>query len=204
MGNYGSAMTPFYTVLCLWVGCLLLVSMLKVNASDKYKGWQNYLGKLLLFLSIAIMQALIVSVGDIFVLKVQMTNAPLFVAGMIFSSLCFTIMVYTLVSVFGNIGKVISIIMLVLQVAASGGTYPVQLMSGFFQGINPFLPFTYAISIGREAIGGVVNTILYHDIFILITYTLVFLLVGLLLKPFVNKLIKPFNEKFEEADIAVE
>lgn len=204
MGNYGSAMTPFYTVLCLWVGCLLLVSMLKVNATGKYKGWQNYLGKLLLFLSIAIMQALIVSVGDIFVLKVQMTNPPLFVAGMIFSSLCFTIIVYTLVSVFGNIGKVISIIMLVLQVAASGGTYPVQLMSGFFQGIHPFLPFTYAISIGREAIGGVVNSILYRDIFILIIYTLVLFLTGLLLKPFVNKLIKPFNEKFEEADIAVE
>lgn len=204
MGNYGSAMTPFYTVLCLWVGCLLLVSMLKVNATGEYKGWQNYLGKLLLFLSIAILQAVIVSVGDIVALKVQMTNASLFIGGMIFSSLCFTIIVYTLVSVFGNLGKVISIIMLVLQVAASGGTYPVQLMSGFFQGLNPFLPFTYAISIGREAVGGVVSGILYRDIFILIMYTIIFFIFGLLLKPFVNKLIKPFNEKFEEADIAVE
>ena len=66
------------------------------------------------------------------------------------------LIVYTLVSVFGNIGKAMAIVLLVLQVAASGGTFPIQVTPPFFQAINPFLPFTYAISMEREAVGRII------------------------------------------------
>ena len=104
----------------------------------------------------------------------------------------------------GNIGKVLAIILLVLQVAASGGTYPVELMGPFFKAIHPFLPFTYAISMGREAIGGVVSSILIKDIVILVAYIILSLLIGLILKPFINKLMEPFNDKLEESGLTAE
>ena len=72
-----------------------------------------------------------------------------------FTSIVFTAIVYSLVSIFGNVGKAIGVILLVIQVAASGGTFPIQVTPPFFQYVNPFLPFTYAISALRETVGGI-------------------------------------------------
>lgn len=204
MGNYGTAMTPFYTVLCLWVGATLLVSILKVNVSKKYSAWQNYFARLPLFVGIGIIQALIVSLGDLYLLHIQCVNPLLFVISMVFTAICFNTIVYSLVSLMGNAGKVIAIVLLVLQVAASGGTYPVQLMDSFFQNINPFLPFTYAISFGREAIGGVVNTILIKDISFLLIYAGITMILCLILKKNINKISNLFDDKFNESGISEE
>ena len=163
MGNYGTGMTPFYTVLSLWVGLLLLASMLTVEAHGDYSATSQYFGKLLLFLSISIVQALIVSIGDLYVLKIYCVNPLLFVLGSVFTSIIFTFIVYSLCSVFGNVGKVLGIVLLVIQIGGSGGTFPIQLTPKFFQVINPFLPFTYAISFAREAIGGVVQSVLIKE-----------------------------------------
>lgn len=201
MGNYGTAMTPFYTVLALWVGLMLLSSMLTVEKEGDYTPRQVYFGKLLLFLTISIIQALIVALGDLFILRIYCLNPVLFVAGIVFSAITFTFIVYSLVSVFGNIGKVLGIILLVLQVAGSGGTFPIQLNPKFFQVINPFLPFTYAISIGREAIGGVVQSVLIKDIMISLIYIVSFLLIALLLKKSINKLSEGFVENFKKSGL---
>ncbi|MFP3361376.1 ABC transporter permease, partial [Planococcus sp. SIMBA_143] len=72
-----------------------------------------------------------------------------------------------LVSVFGDIGKALVIVLLVLQIAGSGGTYPVVLLPEFFQVIHPFLPFSYAIDLMREAVGGIVWDRVLHDILFL-------------------------------------
>lgn len=201
MSNYGSAMTPFYSVLCLWVGTTLMVSMLSVEVHGAYSPHEVYLGKLYLFVTIGIMQAAIAALGDLYLLKIYCVNHPVFFWGLIYAAIVFTILVYTLVSVFGNVGKVIAIILLVLQVAGSGGTFPIQLTPRFFQVINPYLPFTYAISMEREAIGGIVEDVLYRDIGILSLYIIGSLIVGLLLKKTVNKLMIKFTEKFEESGL---
>ena len=137
MRNYGTAMTPFYSVLALWVGMTLLVSMFSVEAHGEYNHMEVYFGKLLLFLTIGMTQALIVSLGDLYLLKIYCVNPALFVTGILFTSVVFVAIVYSLVSVFGNVGKVTAIILLVLQVAGSGGTFPIQLTPKFFQIINP-------------------------------------------------------------------
>ena len=77
-------------------------------------------------------------------------------------------------------------------------------MGPFFKAIHRFLPFTYAISMGREAIGGVVSSILIKDIVILVAYIILALLIGLILKPFINKLMEPFNDKLEESGLTAE
>lgn len=201
IANYGTAMTPFYSVLSLWVGILLLVSILTVNAKGEYKAHEVYFGKLLLFMTVTGIQGLIVALGDLYLLKITCLNPALFVLGNIFTSWVFTFIVYSLVSVFGNVGKVIGIILLVLQVAGSGGTFPIQLTPHMFQVINPYLPFTYAISFAREAIGGVVPSVGYKDITVMLIYVAGAIVMAMLLKKPINKLLHGFVENFEKSSI---
>lgn len=201
MGNYGTGMAPFYTVLALWVGLLLLTSIFTVEVEGEFKAYSKYFGKLMLFLTITIIQGLIVSLGDLYILKIYCVNPILFVLGSIFTSIVFTFIVYSLVSVFGNIGKVISIILLVLQVAGSGGTFPIQLTPKFFQVLYPFLPFTYAISFARESIGGVVESVLIGDVVILIIYIVIFLVISIFLKGPINKASRGFIESLKKSKL---
>ncbi len=201
MHNYGTAMTPFYSVLALWVGMTLLVSMLSVHAHGDYRPIEVYFGKYLLFGIIGLIQALIIALGDLYLLKIYCINPGLFVIGLLFTSAVFAFIVYSLVSVFGNVGKVISIILLVLQVAGSGGTFPIQLTPKFFQVIYPFLPFTYAISFAREAIGGVVESVLTQDIFVLMFYISMAILISIFLKRPINKLMSGFSQRYKESGL---
>ena len=201
MHNYGTAMTPFYSVLAQWVGMTLLISMLSVHAKGEYRPSEEYFGKFLLFATIALVQGLIIALGDLYLLNIYCVNPGLFIVGILFTSITFTFIVYSLVSVFGNVGKVVLIILLVLQVAGSGGTFPIQLTPKFFQIINPFLPFTYAISFARESIGGVVENVLAKDIIIMCIYSVGAVLISLFLKKPINKLLQGFAEKFEESGL---
>ena len=201
VANYGAGMTPFYTVLCLWVGALLLVSLLSADVHGEYRSFEIYLGRGLTFLSIAIVQALIVSLGDIYLLKVKILNPALFVGLSVFTSAAFVSIVYSLVSLFGNIGKAVAVILLVIQVAASGGTFPIQVTPQFFQNVNPFLPFTYAISAQREAVAGVYMPNLTKDIYVLLLFMVVFVVFTTLLKKPINKLLTPFKESFGKSDL---
>ena len=215
MGNYGSAMTPFYTILSLWVGELLLVSILAVNPHEmntkeysskkdmitKYTIIESYFGKLLLFVSIGIIQAVIVSLGDLYILKVYCLNKFLFVLVAILASITFTFIIYTLCSVFGNAGKVLGIVLLVFQIGGSGGTFPIELTPKFFQRIHPFLPFTYTISLMRESIGGIVREVIIKDVIIIASIIVGSALIGVFLKKPLSKIINNFTEKFEESHL---
>ncbi|QJA08855.1 YhgE/Pip domain-containing protein [Romboutsia sp. CE17] len=199
--NYGSAMTPFYTVLSLWVGVLLLCSLLSTEVHGEYKPYEVYFGRGLTFLTIALIQALIVSLGDIFLLKVSMVNPLLFVLLSLFTALVFTFIVYSLVSVFGNVGKAIGVVLLVIQVAGSGGTFPIQVTPKFFQMVNPLLPFTYAISAQREAIAGVYMPNLNKDIIALLIFLVIFIVLNVILKGPINKVMYKFTKKLSESNL---
>ncbi|KEI85731.1 YhgE/Pip domain-containing protein [Clostridium botulinum] len=207
--NYGSAMAPFFTTLSLWVGALILVSILSVEVKDikgakKLKVYEKYFGRYFTFMTIAIFQALIVSLGDIYLLKVYVSNKSIFILFSIFISIIFSMIIYTLVSVFGNVGKALGVILLVLQISASGGTFPIEVTPGFFQRINPLLPFTYAVSGMREAVGGVIEGILLRDIIILLIYFTLSILLALLLKKKLEKANKNFVKKFKESGLVEE
>ncbi|PAE33359.1 YhgE/Pip domain-containing protein [Bacillus sp. 7884-1] len=183
--NYGSAMTPFYTMLALWVGGTLLVSSLRVDVEDvegQYKHYQIYFGRLLTFLTISILQAVIVSVGDLYIIHAYVADKLWFVLFSIFISIVFTIIIYTLCSVFGNIGKGLSIILLVLQISSSGATFPVSLTPAFFQTLHPFMPFTYGVSILRETVGGMIKAVVIRDTLYLLIFVGISFLVALVLK----------------------
>lgn len=186
--NYGTGMTPFYTVLAMWVGGLLLISLLTTDIKDDptIKSRHMYFGRLLTFLTIGFFQALIVVLGDVFLLKVQVSSLPYFILFGLLVSFVFMTIIYTVVSIFGDVGKALIIILLVLQIAGSGGTYPVVLLPKFFQMINPILPFTYAVDLMREAVGGIVWKRTLRDIITLIGFGSAFILAGSFLKTPIN------------------
>ena len=201
--NYGSGMSPFYTVLSFWVGAMLLISLLSVDvtSSENYKSWQVYFGRLLTFWTIALLQSFVVSFGDLYILHVFAKEKAMFLLFSVFIASIFIFIVYTLVSMFGNVGKALGIILLVFQISASGGTFPIQVAPPFFQKIHPFLPFTYAISLLRESVGGMLPDIVRKDLFILSIYGLMMLVFGMTLKAPLNRLSKVFVQKVKQSHL---
>lgn len=188
--NYGTGMTPFYTVLAIWVGALLLISLLSTDlAGGNYTPKQMYAGRLGTFLTIGFLQTMIVTLGNMLLLGVNVSSPVWFVLFGICISVIFMLIVYTIVSIFGDVGKAIAIVLLVLQIAGSGGTYPVVLLPPFFQAINPFLPFTYAVDLLREAVGGIIWERVFHDLLFLGLFGVLFLLAGLFLKKPINRIM---------------
>ncbi|MDU1847558.1 MAG: YhgE/Pip domain-containing protein [Niallia nealsonii] len=202
--NYGSANSPFYTTLSLWVGALLLISLLRVDVRDPegiYTPNQIYFGRWLTFITIGLCQSLIVTLGDMFILKAYVADPVAFVLFGMFISLVFMTIVYTLVSVFGNLGKGLAIIFLVLQLSGSGGTFPIQVAPPFFQSINPFLPFTHAINLLRETVGGMVKETVIFSISMLLVFSAIAFIVALFLKKPLANGTKKMTEKAKASEI---
>lgn len=188
--NYGSAMSPFFTTLSLWVGALLLVSLLSVDIHDEERSFRSievYFGRYLTFLTIALFQALFVTLGDLYLLRTYVVNPGWFILFALLISSIFMLIVYTLVSVFGNVGKAMAIVLLVLQLAGAGGTFPIQMTPPFFQALHPYLPFTYAISMMREAVGGILWDIVIRDALLMLIFAAIALVIGIVLKKPINR-----------------
>lgn len=201
--TYGAGMTPFYTVLAFWVGALLLISLLATGVTDSeaFTVRQVYFGKLLTFTTIGIFQSLVVTLGDMYLIDAYVREPFWFVIFGLVSSLLFMVIVYTLVSVFGDVGKSLAIVYLVLQIAGSGGTYPIELLPEFFQKISPFLPFTYAVDLMREAVGGIVWERVYTDLISMAIFAVLFLLLGIFLKKIINKRTNIMMKKSRETGL---
>lgn len=207
--NYGSAMAPFYTTLALWVGAFILLALLTVEVKSfkdgvKLTAGEQFLGRYLTFATIAIMQALVTILGNLYLLKTYAVSPAVLIIFGIYTSVVFIMIIYTLVSVLGNIGKALAMIALVLQVSASGGTFPIELMPSFFQAINPSLPFTYAIGGMREAVGGILPEALIRNASILSIYFVAAILFGLFFKEKANKITESFVKQFKDSGLAGE
>lgn len=201
--NYGSGMTPFYTVLSLWVGGLLLISILTtdIREPEQFRSKEIYFGKLFTFIAIGLLQTLIVTNGDLFIINVEVANPVLFVLFGLFVSVVFMTIIYTFVSIFGDVGKALAIIMLVLQIAGSGGTYPVVLLPNFFQTVSPFLPFTYAVDVMREAVGGIVWSNVLFDLMMLAIFGIIAIIFGTVLKEPINNRTNKLMNKSKRSDV---
>lgn len=197
--NYGSAMAPFYSTLAIWVGGIVLVAILKVRVDEdkklrKLSPSSTYLGRYLLFFTIGLIQSTIICLGDLFFLQIQCAEPLLFMLAGWVSSFVFTLIIYTLTVSFGDIGKALAVIFLVIQIAGAGGTFPVEVVPQFFQGVYPFLPFTYGINAMREAVAGPYGMDFWLDLLKLLAFVPFALILGLLLrKPLIR-----FNEFFDK------
>ena len=138
--NYGSSMAPFYSTLSIWIGGIVLVAMLKTGVSTKcteglkkVKPHQEYLGRYLIFLIVGLLQSTLICLGDLLYLGIQCKHPFLFMLAGWFSSIVYVNIIYTLTVSFGDIGKAVSVVLLVMQVAGSGGTFPIEVAPAFFK-----------------------------------------------------------------------
>lgn len=198
--NYGSAGTPFYTVLCLWVGALIGSALISFHVDEldegvPLKNYEMYFGKLLTFLTFAVLEATVAGIGAIKLLGVYTVHPCMFVFYCIFVSIIFTLIIYTAASLLDDVGKAAIVILLVLQLAGTGGTFPIEVAPEIFQKIYMYLPFTYATSGMRQIVGGIVYKIFIKDISYLCIYGAASLVIGVLLKGILNKVTEPVLKK---------
>lgn len=204
IANNGSASTPFYTALCLWVGAVLFSSVttteffLDKKDRGKYTKREQFGARMLTYLVVSVGQALIVTLGNMFLLGVYVKNPVYSVLFAVLVALAFMMIVYTLVALFGTVGKGIAIIILVLSISGGGGNYPIQVSGKFFQAVNPWLPFTHAVNLLRESAGGIYWPNATGDIIIMIVLFIVFGILGTwaypVLQPRLTKLTKVAHE----------
>ena len=196
--NYGSAMTPFYTILAIWVGGTILVALIKVKAEPKdlknVKSYQLFFGRYLLFFVMGQLQALIIVLGDIYLLHCQILYPVWFWLVASLASITFTLLIYSLALSFGDVGKALAVVIMVIQIAGSGGTFPIELLPSVYRNIYIFFPFPYAINAMRETIGGMYGSDYMKNLTELMIFAVVGLLIGLVIRiPFVK--LNHFVEK---------
>lgn len=204
--NYGSAVSPFYTTLALWVGGLLLTALIKVHPDSPElingaKPHELFFGRYLLFFVLGQVQAVITVLGDVYLLKIQCLDKGLFMLAACFTSFVFTLLIYALTVSFGDIGKALAVVMVVIQIAGSSGTYPIELLPVFFQKVYIYFPFPYAINAMRETISGRYGSDYWQFMGVLLLFVAASLALGLFIrKPFM-KLNHYMHHRMHDTDM---
>ena len=204
--NYGSAVTPFYTNLALWVGGFVLIAIYKLEVDRegirRITATQAYLGRWLLLVTIGFLQAVIATIGDL-VLGIQCEHPLLFILAGIFCSFVYINIIYALAVAFRHIGKAIAVILVIVQIPGASGLYPIEMMPEFFQKLHPLLPFSYSISAMRECIAGYYHHTYRSSLGKLLVFLLVALFIGLVLRPLLMNLNHLFDVRLAETDLMI-
>ncbi len=201
--NYGSAMAPFYTVLALWVGALILVAIIhvKVHPIPGVSGIcprHAYFGRYMLFFLVGQLQTLITVLGDLHFIGIQCEHPVMFWFAGAMCSFVFTLFIYSLTVALGNIGEALAVVVMVVQVAGAGCTFPIETLPKVFHSLYNYLPFQFGMNAMKETIGGLYENSYWTYIAKLSVYLLVSLFIGLVgAIPFrkLNKIIDKNKEK---------
>ncbi|MCR5641578.1 MAG: YhgE/Pip domain-containing protein [Lachnospiraceae bacterium] len=193
----GSATAPFYIVLSIWVGALILVAILKTEVKDcpvvGVKRYQEFFGRYLSFFAIGQLQTLITVLGALLYVNIQCKHPFLLWLAMAFTSMTYTFFLYALTYAFGAVGEAIAVVLMVLQVAGSGGTFPVEVLPMVYRVLYRFMPFNYSMNAARECIAGMYGTAYWTNLLALCAYIVLSVVIGLL----ISVPCKRLNEKIE-------
>ena len=204
--NYGSAVTPFYTNLALWVGGFVLIAIYKLEVDRegirRITATQAYLGRWLLLVTIGFLQAVIATIGDL-VLGIQCEHPLLFILAGIFCSFVYINIIYALAVAFRHIGKAIAVILVIVQIPGASGLYPIEMMPNFFRELHPWLPFTYGINAMRGPIAGLYANHYWLDMLHLFWYLPAALFVGLVVRRYAMNLNALFDHRLGDTDLMI-
>lgn len=204
--NYGSAVTPFYTNLALWVGGFVLIAIYKLEVDResirRINATQAYLGRWLLLVAIGFLQAIIATVGDL-VLGIQCEHPLLFILAGVFCSFIYINIIYALAVAFRHIGKAIAVILVIVQIPGASGLYPIEMMPDFFRKLHPWLPFTYGINAMRGPIAGMYGNHYWLDMLHLFWYLPAALFIGLAVRRYAMNLNALFDRRLGDTDLMI-
>ena len=206
--NFGSAMAPLYCTLALFIGALLIMVAVKPEVSPRSREELNdpkprhlFFGRFCAVGLVSLMQTTLMALGCMFFLKVQVSEPLLFMVAFWLAGLVLALIVYTLVVSFANLGKAIAVVLLIIQVTACGGSYPLQLLPDFVQMFSPWMPATYIVNALRAAMMGVYQNDFWVSMGLLMLFVIPFLLLGLVLRKPAERFMKFFVRKTEESQL---
>ncbi|MBW9148673.1 YhgE/Pip domain-containing protein [Clostridium sp. CM028] len=198
--TYGEGFTPYFIPLSLWVGALMMFFVItdKVDADIAASPASVVAGKFLSYGAIGAMQAVLAS-GAVMLLGLRPSNILLYFLFNIFLSNVFIAIIQCMVFLLGQAGRLISIVLLILQLTSCAGTFPIEVVPNLFKVLNPFMPFTYAVSGLREVISGIDYGVFTKDIIVLAAMLVVFLFISISMKGHADKVQKLIQDKRDEA-----
>lgn len=223
--NYGSAIAPFFTNIALWVGGFVLIAVMKieVDASSlkaarrarkhkqakssfaaavrtRVRNSEAFMGRWLLFALLGAAQGFVATVGDL-IIGIQMEHPVAFVCAGMFASVVYVTMIMALAATLRHIGKAMAVILVVMQVPGSSGTYPIEIMPPFFQALEPWLPFTYSINAMRETVASYYGMEYTKNLGMLSLYLLGAFVLALAIRPYLLNLNALFDRRLAETDL---
>jgi putative membrane protein len=174
--NYGTGFAPYFLSLGLFVGALLLsiVFPLRETKIAPANGFNWFSSKFSIMAGIGIFQALLADVILLGGLGLEVQSVPKFILFSIMTSLTFIALIQLLVSVFADAGRFIAIVILILQLTTSAGTFPLELIPNFLQHFNSILPMTYSVEGFKAVISSGDNRMIWENLIILLGYMLAF------------------------------
>ena len=202
--SYGAAMTPFYTMLAIWVGCVILNAIVNCDAPipvPEATERQRFFGRYLLFFLLSQLQTLVILLGNLIILGVDCVHPGLLLISGFVTSLACSMLAYAFAVSFGNIGRALIVVILIIQIAGSGGSYPIELLPEFFQQVYLFFPFPYAINAMREAIAGLYQNQYLIYLLQLMLFFAVGLLIGIFAKRSLGGINKYMNEQLDKTEL---
>lgn len=200
--NYGTGFTPYFIPLSLWVGAIMMFFVItdKVDDSIKASSASVVAGKFISYGFIGTLQAVLVSIV-VMMLGLVPTNIPLYFLFNIFMSFVFIAIIQCLVFLMGQVGRLLSIVLLIFQLTACAGTFPLELVPKFFKVLNPLMPFTYCVAALREVISGSDYTLVFKNMGILAVVMFVFLFISMIMKGHADKVQSLIEQKKEEESV---
>lgn len=207
VANNGSGMAPFYSTLAIWIGGVVLCALVKTAPSDRFlkkihaRPTDSYIGRIIFFLVIGFFQSTLVIAGDLWFLGIQCQHPMLFFLTGWLESFIFINIIYALTASFGDVGKAIAVVLMVIQVAGSGGTFPKEMLPGVFQKLYPFLPFVHGEDAIRACIAGIYQNDYWFCMLRLACFIIPALLLGLILRRPVIHLNHWLEEKLESTKL---
>lgn len=209
VANNGSATAPFYIILSIWFGALILIAIVHSTLKTVPVGcvnlmnYQKFFGRYMVFYFIGQIQTIITVLGCLLFVGIQCEHPFMFWLAASITSFTFTLFMYSLSYAFGNVGEAAAVVLLVIQVAGSGGTFPVEVLPIVFQYMYKYMPFAYGMNAIRETIAGFHGKDYWLYLGGMGIYVLVALLFGLIISIPCAKLNKMIEESKENTDLLV-
>ncbi|MFD7667067.1 YhgE/Pip family protein [Streptomyces sp. NPDC059788] len=173
--NYGTGLAPYFIPLSLWVGAMvaymLLAPLGKRALAAGAPGWRIALGSWLPAFAIGVVQVLALMAVLHWGLGLEMERAGATIGFLLLATAAFTAIIQFFGAQFGPAGRVLTLVVLMLQLTSAGGTYPVQTSPGFFGAIHPFLPMSYVVDGLRRLITGGDLQIVWQGSVVLTAFT---------------------------------
>ena len=148
-----------------------------------------------------LIQGFIVCAGDILLLKTQCLHPAAFILAGMFCSFVYVNLIYAMALTFKHIGKALAVLLVILQIPGSSGTYPIEMTPVFFQKLHPLLPFSYGISAMRECIAGYYDHTYAKNLGTLALFLLLALFIGLVLRLLLMNLNHLFDRRLADTDL---